>query len=456
MEVDKLDHEIRVKEQEEEEEEEDEEVFYTPGPKELYDVRLEVLNYSLKQSAIRLQKLRQLKQSTTTTTTTTPTTTTTTGIPSQDEINILKSRRQLNSNLSKYEIYGSQFIPGNTRTISNIKISNNDKYIACGSWDGSINLLNSQDLSIFKKTPSGFHNEKISGLSWNNNDNQLVSGGNEGTINIWNVNENNNNNNEKDQNGLLLSSPIVSIKQAHNDRITKTLFHPINNLIISTSFDQTWKLWDLNKLSGQRDDLQCLVEQEGHSKPIFTGEIHPDSGLFMSGGLDGIVHIWDLRSGRSIVTLQKHMAGVYCLDWSPNGYQFVTGSGDCSLKIWDLRKLENNNSNNELYSIPAHTKLITDVKFYHQSRDIMQKQQQQQQDQQQDQDQDHVLGSEFNDGKFLVSCSYDGDVNIWSSDNWIKIKSLKGHTDKVMSCDINSTGKWIVSSGWDRSIKLWK
>ena len=86
----------------------------------------------------------------------------------------------------------------------------------------------------------------------------------------------------------------------------------------------------------------------------------------------------------------------------------------------------------------------------------MQKQQQQQQDQQQDQDQDHVLGSEFNDGKFLVSCSYDGDVNIWSSDNWIKIKSLKGHTDKVMSCDISSTGKWIVSSGWDRSIKLWK
>ena len=64
---------------------------------------------------------------------------------------ILKSRRQLNSNLSKYEIYGSQFIPGNTRTISNIKISNNDKYIACGSWDGSINLLNNQDLSIFKK-----------------------------------------------------------------------------------------------------------------------------------------------------------------------------------------------------------------------------------------------------------------------------------------------------------------
>ena len=25
----------------------------------------------------------------------------------------------------------------------------------------------------------------------------------------------------------------------------------------------------------------------------------------MSGGLDGIVHIWDLRSGRSIVTLQN-------------------------------------------------------------------------------------------------------------------------------------------------------
>ena len=445
MEVDKIDHEIE-EELVEKEEEEEEEVYYTPGPKELYDVRLKILNYSLKQSANRLQKLRQLKQSATTTTITTTktSTTTTTKIPSQDEINILKSRRQLNSNLSKYEIYGSQFIPGNTRTISNIKISNNDKYIACGSWDGSINILNNQDLSIFKTTTSSLsqisHTEKVSGLSWNNDSSRLVSGGNEGMINIWDVNDN------SDDDDNLLSS-IVSIKSAHNDRITKTMFHPIDNLIISTSFDQTWKLWDLNKLSPpqqQHDPPQCLMEQEGHSKPVFTGSIHPDGGLFMSGGLDGIVHIWDLRSGRSIVTLQKHMAGIYCLDWSPNGYQFVTGSGDCSLKIWDLRKLGNNN--NELYSIPAHTKLITDVKFYHQGKDVIQKQKQQ----------DQILGPEFNNGKFLVSCSYDGDVNIWSSDNWIKIKSLRGHTDKVMSCDINNTGEWIVSSGWDRSIKLWK
>ena len=61
----------------------------------------------------------------------------------------------------------------------------------------------------------------------------------------------------------------------------------------------------MNKLSGQRDDLQCLVEQGRSFKTYFTGEIHPDGGLFMSGGLDGIVHIWDLRSGRSIVTLQN-------------------------------------------------------------------------------------------------------------------------------------------------------
>jgi len=46
-------------------------------------------------------------------------------------------------------------------------------------------------------------------------------------------------------------------------------------------------------------------------------------------------------------------------------------------------------------------------------------------------------------------------VNIWSADNWGKVKSLKGHSDKVMSCDISGDGCFIVSSGWDRSVKLW-
>ena len=44
-------------------------------------------------------------------------------------------------------------------------------------------------------------------------------------------------------------------------------------------------------------------------------------------------------------------------DWSPDGYHIVTGSQDNSCKIWDLRK------RNIEYTIPAHTNLVSNVKF---------------------------------------------------------------------------------------------
>ena len=41
----------------------------------------------------------------------------------------------------------------------------------------------------------------------------------------------------------------------------------------------------------------------------------------------------------------------------PNSYQVATGSADNTVKIWDLRRKTN------IYTVPAHTKLVSDVKF---------------------------------------------------------------------------------------------
>ncbi|RLV90555.1 U4/U6 small nuclear ribonucleoprotein PRP4 [Spathaspora sp. JA1] len=393
--------------EEDEEEEEEEDVFYTPGTQELYDARIEILNQSLSRASQRIDTLKQ-------------------NAKDPDFIKHLKHRRNINSKLATYGLYGSQLIPGNTRAISIVRFSKNSDLIACGSWDGSISILNSQDLTTKTQAVSGSHLEKVGGLDWSfaSNENLLISGANEGTINLWNITD------TQDK-----IKPKLTIKDAHSSRITKTLFHPIiSKYAISTSFDQTWKLWDL-------ETSKCLLEQEGHSKEVFCGSIHPDGSLFASGGLDGVSHIWDLRSGRSIARLQKHMQGIYSTDWSPNGYHLATASGDCTVKIWDLRKLDRG-GDNELFSIPAHKKIVSEVRFFNKRNcgNIV------------DQEQE----STYSTGAFLATSSYDGLVNIWSSDNWIKVKTLEGHTEKVMSCDINGDGSQIISSGWDRSIKIWQ
>lgn len=388
--------------QSEDEEKEDEEVFYTPGPAELYGVRCQILNQSLVKASQRIQQQRQVLQN------------------NPDFTTFLKKRRTINSKLADIELYGSQVIHGNTRAISSVRYSPSGDLIACGTWNGSVHVLNSNDLNPTVKLLNGQHTEKVGSVDWQVNDTILITGGSEGSINVWNITDSDD-----------IIKPELSIKEAHLNRITNTLFHPINNFAISTSFDQTWKLWDINKEAE-------LYQQEGHSKEVYSGAIHPDGSLFLSGGLDGIIHVWDLRSGRALMPLQKHIQGVYSLDWSPNGYHFASGSGDCSVKIWDMRKLEH--SGDEVFSIPAHTKLVSDVRFHCGKVGV-------------NENENGAIGS------FLVSSSYDGSVKVWSADNWILVKTLKGHNEKVMSCDVTSDENSrvrVVSSGWDRTVKLWQ
>lgn len=404
------------------EEDEEDEDFYTPGSEALLESRKRILQYSLQKSSERheLQKAISKKQ---------------------DFVKTLKHRRTINSNLSKFALYGTQLLSGNTRTLSAVRFSSDSSLIACGSWDGSVYVLRREDLKTKHYLGPGHHTEKVSALDWDlfNNNRLIVTGGNEGTINFWTVSDTNDTEPQK-------IAPSATIKDAHQHRISKTLFHPTGKYVVSTSFDQTWKLWDVE------NSQEALVQQEGHSKEVFCGSFHPDGGLLSTGGLDAIGRIWDLRCGRSIATLQGHIKGIYSMDWSPNGYHLATVSGDCAVKIWDIRKFDNSNLNGELFSIPSHTKLVSDVRFYHKKdsttplRELS-----------------TTVTDEFDQnpeqldtsGTFLASASYDGMVNIWSADNWVKVKSLKGHSDKVMSCDISGDGCFIASSGWDRSVKLW-
>lgn len=393
------------------EDEDDDEDFYTPGTEELLEARKDILLFSLEKA----QKRTEYQRSTT---------------KNQNFFRTLKHRRNVNLQLAKTELFGTQIIPGNTRTLSAVRYNGNSSKVAVGSWDGSVYVLNSADLSTQKVLLVGHHTEKVSALDWDVFGlERLVTGGNEGNINVWDTSD-----------GSEKMLPAISLPGAHSARITKTLFHPNGRYIASTSFDQTWKLWDL-----QRPQKE-LLEQEGHSKEVFSGSFHPDGGLFATGGLDAIGRLWDLRSGRSIATLQSHIKGIYSIDWSDNGYHVATASGDCSVKIWDLRRL--NSPDKELFSIPAHTKLVSEVRFFHKRGPTML-------EKPVTDDKDEGPETLSANGTFLATAGYDGVVNLWSADNFVRVKSLQGHGDKVMSCDVSGDGSSVVSCGWDRSVKIW-
>ncbi|GME96944.1 unnamed protein product [[Candida] boidinii] len=368
----------------------DDEEFYTPGPEELITIRSEIADFSLLKAKQRVNEQEIFFQS------------------FNEPENLINRRNKIN-NLKNFQLFISQIVSDRCTSIlrfsKNLKNSN---LIAAGSWNGQTYIMNQERLNCKYILVDG-HEEKIGGVDWNPTEStHIATSGNEGNIAIFDINTPEESQAESDD--PIEINPSLILK-GHTNRVTRLDHHPCGKYLASASFDTTWRYWDLTK--GKE-----LFFQEGHSKEVFTVCHHPDGSLISSGGLDAITRIWDLRIGRSIAVFQDHIKGIYSMDWRSNGYNLITGSGDNSIKIWDLRKSENS-----ICTIGGHKKLVSDIKI-------------------------------SKDDKFFISSGYDGLVNIYSCDNWLKLKTFTNN-EKQMTCDISLNDDTIISGGWDRSLKLY-
>jgi WD40 repeat protein len=77
----------------------------------------------------------------------------------------------------------------------------------------------------------------------------------------------------------------------------------------------------------------------GHTRPITSLVISPDSRLLASGSLDRTARLWDLAAAdpsASSVVLEGHRGSVSDVAFSPNKRWLATGSFDTTARIWDL------------------------------------------------------------------------------------------------------------------------
>ena len=59
------------------------------------------------------------------------------------------------------------------------------------------------------------------------------------------------------------------------------------------------------------------------------------------------------------------------------------------------------------------------------------------------------------DGKFIVSHGWDNTIKIWDAKTFLEIRTFKGHTDQVWSVAISSDNKFLASGSMDRTFIIW-
>ena len=80
------------------------------------------------------------------------------------------------------------------------------------------------------------------------------------------------------------------------------------------------------------------VETVRHRGWLYAMAMSPDGEHFATGGVDGMVRIWDVQSGKLTRVLVGHNSYVFGLAWSPDGNTLAsTGSYDGSVRLWDTR-----------------------------------------------------------------------------------------------------------------------
>jgi WD40 repeat protein len=193
--------------------------------------------------------------------------------------------------------------------------------------------------------------------------------------------------------------------------IISVVFSPDGRYVLSGSWDNTIRLWDVT--TGRE-----IKTFSGHSNEVRSVAFNPDGRQVLSGSDDNTVKLWDVATGREIRTFSGHEDAIYSVAFSPNGRQVLSGSNDNTVKLWDTA------TGREIRTFFGHSSYINSVVF-------------------------------SPNGKQVLSGSDDNTIKLWDATTGREIRTFSGHEDDIYSVAFSPNGRQVLSGSRDNTIKLW-
>ena len=160
------------------------------------------------------------------------------------------------------------------------------------------------------------HESGIKSISVSPEGNLVITGSYDGTFKIWDIST---------------GKCIYTNRERLISNMTPScVITSDGDKALTTSRENTLSLWELN--TGQE-----IKKFKGHTKQIMSLAISSDSRLAISGGSDGSIRLWDIESGECIWSETPHMESIETIAISQDNTLFITADG-ASLKLWDLDK----------------------------------------------------------------------------------------------------------------------
>jgi WD40 repeat protein len=177
--------------------------------------------------------------------------------------------------------------------------------------------------------------------------------------------------------------------------------------------DREVKIWDASTGKLRRT-------LKGHIDGITGFAFSPDSKRLGSASVDGTVWLWDLDSGKEVLTFREHeqSLAINGLAFGADGQHVTSVSVDGVVKVWEAA------TGATLSTCHGDVPWVSCAAFSH-------------------------------DGRWLALGSVNGNVKVYQTDPWKEVRTLDGHPSEVHYLTFSPVGDRLASAGKDHTLKVW-
>lgn len=200
-------------------------------------------------------------------------------------------------------------LTGHLASVLDARYLKSGKEIATASADKTVKVWDAETGEVLRSFEG--HNARVNGLSVSADGRRIASVDSGGGVRIWSA----------------ATGELVAAFDVPGENWQDVSFDRTGTRIAAAGEDGQAFVWDV----GGRRWLQTVNHQ---SKLFAVAFIAP--GELATGGIDGVVRVWNVSNGEMIREIKGHLGAVRDIALSPDGKEFATGSRDNSARIWDV------------------------------------------------------------------------------------------------------------------------